>query len=112
MKEEELRKVANCSFCGNGIGKEGPIFWRVRIEQYGLKIDALRRQQGLGMMLGGHGALAMVMGADEDMAEIIESSEITVCQKCAITETYPVMVLADHAKNKEKEFVSKVKRLS
>ena len=88
MKEQELREVATCGMWGNNIGRTGmPLFWRVRIERYGLKADALRRQQGLTMMLGGHAALAAIMGPDEDMAEKISSKEITVCEDCCTKQT-------------------------
>ena len=83
MKEKELRECAVCARCGKKIGATGlPLFWRVRIERYGLKIDALKRQQGLTMMLGGHAILAQVMGTDEDMAEKISSKEVTICEDC------------------------------
>ena len=96
MKEKELRKVANCAMCKKPIGHTGlPLFWRIRIQRYGLKIGALKRQQGLTMMLGGHAELAAVMGPDEDMAEKISGVEITLCEKCAIEESWPIVVLAE-----------------
>jgi len=95
MKEKELREVATCVLCGKAIGNTGlPLFWRVRIERYGLKADAMRRQQGLGMMIGGQ--LAQVMGPDEDLAEKTFSTEITVCETCATKpELTCVAVLAE-----------------
>lgn len=88
MKEKELREVAICAMCENKIGHTGlPLFWRVRIRRYGLKTDAIKRQQGLTMMLDGHALLAQVMGPDEDMAEKILETEITVCEKCAMDQT-------------------------
>ena len=96
MKEDELRKVAKCNVCGKPIGHTGlPLFWRVRLERYGLKLDALQRQQGLTMMLGGHASLASVMGPDEDMTKTMSSVEITVCEICAM-KSEPVMVLAEY----------------
>ena len=109
MKEEELRGIATCKLGGEKIGKAGvPMFWRVKLERYMLNIDALKRQQGLGMMLGGHGALAMVMGVNEDMAETFSSVEITVCETCC-TESTCIAALAE---DDETEFTSKVKSLS
>ena len=46
-------------------------------------MDAVRRQSGLAEMLGGNGLLAQVMGPNEDMADKISETEITVCEKCA-----------------------------
>ena len=84
MKEKELREVCTCDICKKPIGSSGALlFWRVRLERYGLKADALQRQQGLTMMLGGHAELAAVMGPDEDMAEKISSKEVTICEDCA-----------------------------
>ena len=95
MKEKELREVATCKMCGKKIGASGlPLFWRVRIERYGLKANALRRQQGLTMMLGGHAELASIMGPDEDLAEKILSKEITVCEDCC-TKQVVIAALAE-----------------
>lgn len=96
MRESELRKHANCSMCGKGIGHTRiPLFWRVRIERFGLDAGALTRQQGLTMMLGGSAALAAVMGADEDMAKpVMEPITITLCERCAVDEAQSVATLA------------------
>ena len=86
MKEDKLREVSECDICHNQIGSAGiPLFWRVRLERHGLKADAIKRQQGLGMMIGPE--LAMVMGPNEDMTEKISSKEITVCENCASKST-------------------------
>ena len=84
MKEKELREAADCALCGKKIGAFGiPMFWRVKIERHGVKLDAVQRQQGLTMMLGGHAGLAMVMGADEEMTiPMMEPVTITVCETC------------------------------
>jgi len=87
MKENELRKHAQCSICKKGIGHTGlPLFWTVKIERIGIKMDAVRRQDGLAMMLGGNSILAQAMGADEDMTQTMESVELTVCETCAADE--------------------------
>lgn len=92
MKEEELREVAECAMCKKPISHTGlPLFWRVRIQRYGLKMDAIQRQQGLTMFLGGHVKLAQVMGADEDMADKMLEVEVTVCETCG---TKPTMIAA------------------
>lgn len=103
MEEDELRKVAKCNVCGKPIGHTGlPFFWRVRLERYGLKLDAIRRQDGLTMMLGDHAALARVMGPNEDMTKTMLSVEITVCETCAM-KPEPVMVLAELGCKENKE---------
>ena len=96
MREKELREVAECRMCGKAIGHTGlPLFWRVRIRRYGLKVDAISQQQGLAMMLGGRGDLAQIMGPDKDMAEIITDVEITLCERCATEKRWPVMALVE-----------------
>jgi hypothetical protein len=86
MKEKELREAADCASCGRKIGACGlPVFWRITIERHGVKLDAIQRQQGLTMMLGGHAALAMVMGADEEMTiPMMDPVTITVCEECSV----------------------------
>lgn len=65
MKENQLREVAMCAVCGKPFGHTGlPLFWRVTIERFGVDLNAIRRQDGLAMMMGSS-ALAQVMGADE-----------------------------------------------
>ncbi len=82
MKEKELRGHAECSICKRKILHTGvPLFWVLRIERYGVDLNAMRRQQGLGMMLGAQ--LAMVMGPDADMAKQIgDTAALTVCEDC------------------------------
>lgn len=108
MKEKELRESSTCGICNKKIGASGvPLFYRVRIQRYGLKFDALNRQQGLAMMLGGNGFLAGMMGPDEDMAEKISDIEVTVCEDCSTKQTCIAMITEDN----EPEYKSKIKKL-
>jgi hypothetical protein len=94
MKENELRKHATCSICKKGIGHTGlPLFWTVKLERHGVKLNVVRRQDGLTAMLGGNALLAQVMGTDEDMTQLMESVELTVCETCAVSDVN-IMVLA------------------
>lgn len=98
MKEQELRDIAKCHVCGRKIGHVGlPVFWRVRMESWGVDMGALKRQTGMEMLLDGHVALAQVMGVNEDMATKISSVEITLCLTCASEHSVPSMVLADES---------------
>lgn len=59
-----------------------PLFWRVTVERFGIDMQAVQRQHGLGMMLG-NGAIAAIMGPDEDLAKpMMEPKTITVCEDC------------------------------
>lgn len=88
MRENELRQHAKCSNCGKGIGHTGlPLFWTLKVERHGIDLNAVRRQDGLAMMLGGHSVLANVMGADEEMTKpMMDPVEITLCEHCATDE--------------------------
>lgn len=101
MKQDELMKHSVCSLCGWKImtGSNGlPLFWVVSIERYGLKLDAIRRQDGLTAMLGGQPRLASVMGPNEDMATRLgDPDKLTVCEDCAMEKLIPVACLAQIA---------------
>ena len=85
MKEKELREHAICTVCKRAIGHAGlPLFYVLTIERYGVKMDAVKRQDGLSALLGGHARLAAVMGPDEEMTEsLMDPGKITVCEVCA-----------------------------
>lgn len=95
MKERELRAHATCSMCRKKIGESGvPLFYRVTLERFGVKLDAVRRQTGLEMMLNGHVAIAQAMGPDEDMAvPVMEKLVLVVCESCS-TSVDPCCVAA------------------
>ena len=87
MKEDQLRQHTVCSVCGSKVfqGSMGlPLFWIVKVERWGLDGEACNRQQGLGMLLGGRGDLARVMGPDEDLARQVTAEDLTVCEQCAM----------------------------
>ena len=96
MKEKELREKATCGICGQKIGHTGmPIFYTVKFQTWGLDHGALQRQTGLEMMLGGHVALAQIMGADEDMANpMSKETEVTICFECWTESTLPLCLVA------------------
>ncbi len=93
MREQELREHAKCALCGQGIGAAGPLFWTAKITSWILDMRALQRQTGMEMMMGGHVAIAQIMGPNEDMAEKMVEVEITVCQTCAIDKSLPLMAM-------------------
>jgi hypothetical protein len=92
VREKELRESSICANCGKPFGHtQLPIFFRVTIEQLGVDIEAIRRQDGLAALLGGSSAIAMVMGADEEMTKPLrEPVTVTLCYDCAVS---PVCVL-------------------
>jgi hypothetical protein len=84
VKERELiEKHAVCSFCRNKIGHTGlPLFWRIRVERFGINMRALERQSGLAMMLQST-QIARAMGPDEDMTFAALDVTLTACEACA-----------------------------
>jgi hypothetical protein len=99
MRESELRQHAKCGLCGKSIGHTGlPMFWVVTIERYGLRRDALMRQAGLTMQLGGNAVLAGVMGPDEEMTmDLMDPVKVTVCEFCATERSLPVAAMGEMA---------------
>jgi hypothetical protein len=99
MKEAELRKHAVCSICKKKIGHTGvPLFWTVDIKRHGIKMPAVRRQDGLTALLNGHAALSHALGPNEEMTKVIASAALTVCEECAFEEDWPVGVMAEFGK--------------
>src|SRR4051812_43025168 len=88
LKQEDLRP---CSFCGKGVMHTGiPQFFRVTIERMVANRQAITRQHGLEMMMGGNALLANIMGPNEDMAEVLDSVQnALVCHACAM-EPHPL----------------------
>ncbi len=103
MREKELRECSVCSFCGSKIGAGGPFFWRVKIERFVLNIQACQRQQGLGMLLGGHGGLAQIMGPDEDLAvELLKPITLISCEPCSL-DSRPLVQFPEFEKEEEEK---------
>ena len=95
MKEAELRQHATCSLCSKPIGHTSlPLFWKVTVERFGIDMQAVQRQHGLGLMIGA--PLAAVMGPDETMARaVMEPKVLTVCEACACEHSAPVAALSE-----------------
>lgn len=96
MKENELRKHGKCSLCHKGIMHTGlPLFYRVKIERFGVDIQAAKRQDGLAAMLGSS-VIANIMGPDNDLAKpVMDPVILTVCESCSVDKSLPVACLAE-----------------
>jgi hypothetical protein len=101
MKRAELLTHAKCTHCHRQIGHTGlPLFWKVTIERFGVDMNAVKRQDGLGAFLGSQ-ALGAVMGPDEDLAKpMMDRAELTLCEECAMS-SIPAAVLADIASHRD-----------
>lgn len=82
LKANDIRAIAQCATCKRPIGKGGPMFFRVRIEQLVVNVDAVERQMGLARYLGSE-QLAEVLGTNPDFAKIIDRAHVGVCLDCA-----------------------------
>ena len=94
MKEKELRESAKCGVCGRLIGETGlPLFYRVKIERFGIDLAAVNRLQGLTMILGGNALVASAMSPDDEFAKpLMDPVTVTVCEACSMTPVYiPVL---------------------
>lgn len=81
MKRQEF---APCLHCGKGMMHAGsPIFYRVRIEQFAIDLNAVRRAAGLEMMLGSQ-HLAAALGPDENLAKRLFDRSGLLCLNCAM----------------------------
>jgi len=103
MKENELRKHLKCHKCGKLLGESFrengtlPFFWTLKVQRYVIDSGAVSRQQGLTMMLGGHAALAQVIGPNEEMATPVfeKPAEITLCEHCAVSNRVVIIGLVE-----------------
>lgn len=91
LKESDL---APCAACGKA--HEDPIFYRVTVETYAMDLGAIRRQIGLGMMMGGNAAIASAFSPNEDMAKQLDKSSVMLCLDCA--SQVPVLAALDQSR--------------
>ena len=100
MKRAELLQHAQCSLCHKPIGNSGlPLFWRVKIERFGVDLRAVQRQDALGVLVGNQ-ALGAIMGPDQDMATPMQEhpTVVTVCETCSTAKDMPVAAMAEHGR--------------
>ena len=98
MKQCELTP---CVMCGQGVGHCGPMFYEVSFKQLVINLDAVKRQVGLEMMMGGSALLANVLGRNEDMATLLHEGHGLVCMDCGIRT--PIAILFEAASAEESE---------
>jgi hypothetical protein len=80
LKESELARLGKCAVCGEPLLPD-LTFYKLRMERAVFVADALRRRVGLGLQIG---ALAAVMGPDEDLAKIVSGPvDVAVHERCA-----------------------------
>lgn len=82
MKAGDLQR---CALCGHGMMHTGlPLFYRVRIEQMAVDLNAVRRAGAMEQYMGGHVAIARVFEDPDIAAPMFPASTKLVCQSCAL----------------------------
>lgn len=84
MKQAELLQSITCSKCKKSAGDASLVFYRVKVESYMLDVGAINRQLGLEAMFAGNGPIAAAMGPDADLANKLNSWNVTLCLDCAL----------------------------
>lgn len=101
MKERELSQHTDCDVCGKKVGASGlPLFSTLKLKRWGLRLDAIRRQDGLSAFLGSN-VLAGVMGLDEDVATVVSEYDATVCETCLVGDVVNLMALCERVAERE-----------
>ncbi len=87
------RELAPCGICGKGVAHGNyPLFWRVRVERFGLDQSAVMRQHGLELMLGSP-VLAQVMGPDPDIGKQLGQGSALLCEECVLSRMPELLML-------------------
>ena len=95
MKAEEMKP---CALCGKGMMHAGvPLYYRVRVEHFGVDLTAVQQTVGLEMMMG-NVAIARAMGPDPDIGVLLgEPQQALICQPCML-EKIPMLMIATEGK--------------
>lgn len=95
MKQDEIE---NCANCGQGLMHNNQLhFYRVKVQQLIFDTGAIQRAHGLEMAMGGAGALAQIMGPNEDIAKSLSDGKtILMCGDCGMSgNALPIAVLIE-----------------
>lgn len=72
-----------------------PLFLRISVDRLGIDRRAVERAHGMELMVG-NAFLANVMGADEDLATVLDSNhDIMLCSECADKPLHPYFWFPD-----------------
>jgi hypothetical protein len=84
IKEAELDRLGPCAICRKPLLGNGDVsFYRVQLTRAIFERRAIEKRVGLQMMIGS-GAIARVLGPDEDLAVILDGPhEVAVHESCA-----------------------------
>lgn len=97
MTLDELRASNKCGLCGRAIlHTRLPIFWKIKISRFGVRVDKARRVDALAQVVGNQ-RIAEVLSPDTDMVEpLMDPVELAVCEPCSTAEHLPIAAIAMH----------------
>lgn len=97
MKHKDFKP---CEICGKGMMHAGhPLFLRITIERMGIDSRAVERAHGMEMMVGDP-LLANIMGADEDLAKVVDGKrDMLICIRCASEPLPPYFWIDDDSED-------------
>ena len=100
LKERQLVNIGPCAICNKPQLEGGePTFYLVTVKRVMFNANAIQRRAGLQMAMGGAGALAGIMGPDEDLATIFESGrEVFIHESCALRLNHLLDLMPDDEK--------------
>jgi hypothetical protein len=81
--------IKPCPMCGKSVMHTGlPLVWKITMHRLGLDVRALRREQGLEMMMGGSAPLARAFSPNNEFGKEIEKPiTVMVCEPCALDQS-------------------------
>lgn len=93
--------IKPCAMCGKGLMHTGlPLVWKITMHRLGLDVNALRREQGLEMMMGGAAPLARAFSPNNEFGlEIEKPITVMVCEPCALEQRVVIMCASQDEKD-------------
>lgn len=100
MKHKDFKP---CHICGKGVMHNGnPLFLRITVERLGVDRKAIDRAHGMELFMGGNAMLANIMGADEDLAKVIDGNrDMLICNECSNQPLAPYFWMPDEKEEEE-----------
>lgn len=92
------REIKPCSLCEKGVAHDGNLlFWRLRFDRAMINPRGIQQQHGLELILGSP-AMARVMGADPDIAKVVDGPhDVWVCEPCVLEKMLPLFTISERS---------------
>lgn len=77
-----------CVMCGKGVMHTGiPLFYRVKVERFGILANEVQRTHAMEQFMGGHVAIARVFHDPELTQSVMPEISGLVCESCSVRPT-------------------------